>query len=108
MTNIKVPEIYEFLKDEESSLNTARTLILFGRNVSTYKFALCETLMKFNSINELRYDDIKEPFVKSLLSHYEKNPKQFKAGENALTRSMDQYLRSDISLTELLKNAEYK
>lgn len=106
MTDIKVPEIYEFFKDEEGSLNTARTIILFGRNVSTYKFALCDTLMKFGARDDLKYADIREPFLKSLLSHYENNPKQFSGGENALTRSMDQYLKNEMSFTDLISNAE--
>ena len=37
--NDKEKEIYDFINEDSDPLNTLRTILLFGRNVSTYKFA---------------------------------------------------------------------
>ena len=106
MSNIKVKEVSEFLHEDSDSINTLRTLVLFGRNVSTYKFALCHTLMNLSSRSELSYEDIKDPFMRIIVDHYKKNPNQFNAGENKLTAQIALYIKDSCSWDELLTVAE--
>ena len=84
------PIINEFDKSDISDLAALRTIILFGRNVSTYKFALCSALLKENTVSELRYTDIRDNFLKELITHYNRNSSQYQAGGNQLTNASDQ------------------
>ncbi|MGF1790962.1 hypothetical protein L4D21_10160 [Photobacterium profundum] len=100
-STIKKSEIKTFLDKDDSTLNTFRTLTLFGKNAATYKFALCHALLKQSGqSSEVRYEDVQENFLRELVRHYENNPHQFARRENALTRQIDQYLASDKSASE--------
>ena len=55
---IKKLDIKKFLEEGASALNTIRSIIIFGRNESTYKFILCHALMKQEPTNSLSYDDL--------------------------------------------------
>lgn len=90
------------LFSEESIL---RTLILFGRNVSTYKFALADVLLSKDISTSLSYTDIRDDFVLSLYKHYQSNPHQYQAGENSLTRAFDDYAQNN-EWNKLVKVAE--
>lgn len=92
MTGIKKEEIKSFIDVDSSALTTVRTLMLFGRNTATYKFALCHALTKQPAKNSVSYDDLRDDFLKELLSHYRGNPHQFNSGENIITKSFDIYL----------------
>ncbi|WP_456383464.1 hypothetical protein [Persephonella sp.] len=92
--NIKKLEIREYLEEELNALNILRSIILFGKNSSTYKFALCHTLLLQEPKETLKYEDIRDFFLEELLRHYKNNPKQFLRGETGLTRAFDEYLKS--------------
>lgn len=109
--SIKKQEIQSFLDKESSTLNTFRTLTLFGKNAATYKFALCHALMKqTGKTSEVRYEDLQEDFLLELVFHYENNPHQFAQTKNALTSKIDEYLGSDRSASDwnLLNKAASK
>lgn len=99
------PIIQEFYSSDKSVVSTIRTIVLFGRNVSTYKFALARTLLNLKPQNFIAYEDLRDEFLKSLLSHYQKNPHQYQGGENSLTKAFDQY-KIDCNWNDLLKIAE--
>ena len=94
MTEITKREIKSYLEEESSSLNTFRTLILFGKNSATYKFAFCHSLLKISARNEVKYDELRDEFVKELISHYEQNPHQFQSESTVLTKAMSLFLQS--------------
>ncbi|MBT7788618.1 MAG: hypothetical protein HN757_07040 [Calditrichaeota bacterium] len=109
MSNITKPDIKNYLETQSSSINTFRTLILFGRNTATYKFAFCDALLKLNPANEIRYDDLRDNFMKELVSHYKDNRNQFNSGPTNLTKAMDNFLLSSPDESEwqkLMKVAE--
>lgn len=85
------PIIKEFIERETSPVSTLRTILLFGRNVSTYKFALADTLLKAKANSILSYQDLRDSFLNSLYEHYIKNPHQYQAGSNAITKAFDQF-----------------
>jgi len=74
------PIIKNYVEEEISSFSTLRTILLFGRNVSTYKFALADTLLKSPAKSTLSYKDLRDSFLKSLYKHYIINPNQYQGG----------------------------
>ena len=99
------PIIQDFNTSENSVNSTLRTIILFGRNVSTYKFALASSLLKLKPKNFITYEELRDEFLNSLLTHYKKNRNQYQAGENSLTRAFDKYILDD-NWNDLLISAE--
>src|SRR5215213_8860214 len=93
MSEIRKKAIADFAA-EGDALNTVRTILLFGNNVSTYKFALCSALMELDPTNEVRFQDLRDPFLKQMLRHYSDNPNQYTGGTNSLTAAFDTYLES--------------
>jgi len=85
------PIIKEFADKEISPISTLRTILLFGRNVSTYKFALADTLLHSPANSILSYQDLRDSFLKSLYDHYIINPHQYQGGSNTITRAFDQF-----------------
>jgi 5-methylcytosine-specific restriction endonuclease McrA len=109
MSRIKKGNIQSFLDTEASALNTFRTLVLFGKNTATYKFALCDALLKHDAKSELYYHDLRDDFVNELVRHYKDNPNQFVRGDTLLTKAMSGYLSSSQDspdFDELMKVAE--
>ena len=85
------PIIKNYVEEEISPFSTLRTILLFGRNVSTYKFALADTLLKSPANSTLSYKDLRDSFLKSLYKHYIINPNQYQGGSNSITRAFDQF-----------------
>ena len=55
-----------------------RAIILFGRNVASYKFALARSLAEVagNQSDLIRLDELAEPFARHLCSHLKSAPVQ--------------------------------
>ncbi len=54
-----------------------RSIILLGRNVASYKFALAKTLLEIDNQNTLiRLEDLALPFAKNISEHLRSNDKQ--------------------------------
>ncbi len=83
--------IFQFNEDENNPLTTIRTILLFGNNVSTYKFALCSALMKHSPKNELKFSDLRDDFILDLYNHYSNCTEQWTGGSNSITRAFDEY-----------------
>jgi 5-methylcytosine-specific restriction endonuclease McrA len=97
--------IHEFYTEKNDPINTFRTILLFGKNVSTYKFALCSALLSQNTKSEIRYSDLTNSFLNELYRHYEVAPQQWTGGANIVTNSFDKY-KEDGNWDELVKVAE--
>jgi hypothetical protein len=109
MTEIKNVNIHGFINTDESTLNTFRTLLLFGKNSATYKFAFCDALLKQHAKSHISYQDLLSDFVLALYQHYKVTPNQFQKGTNKLTQCMDEYQVSGEASSNwerLLKTAE--
>ena len=72
----KNEKVRRFVLDEKGELTGIRSVILFGRNVMSYKFALCDALLKLPAKDTYKYEDILPHFIDSFLPHVEKYPKQ--------------------------------
>lgn len=68
----------EFYQVEPSVENYWRSIILFGRNVASYKFALAKSLYELNKAeNDLvKIEELAEPFSRHLCEHLKLAPKQ--------------------------------
>lgn len=55
-----------------------RSIILFGRNVASYKFALARSLIEMVQNNDdlIRLDDLAEPFARHICQHIKDAPVQ--------------------------------
>ena len=73
--------------DKNSTLDTYwRSIILLGRNVASYKFALARSLLELdNNSSEILLDEIALPFAKNICSH-------LKTGDKQITSSSSQFL----------------
>lgn len=68
----------EFYEIEPTTENYWRAVILFGKNVASYKFALAQSLIDLHATpNDLiTLEQLAEPFSKNLCSHLLHSPKQ--------------------------------
>ena len=68
----------EFLQNGPTADNYWRSIILFGRNVVSYKFALAKSLLEFKERgNELiTLEELAEPFSKNVCTHLASVQKQ--------------------------------
>lgn len=106
---IKKKEVRDFVDSEVSNQNIFRTLIVFGKNVATYKFAFCHALLHSKPKSEIYYHELRDDFLQELISHYSQNTHQFTKSSNTLTNAMDIYLASSKSQNDwasLVKVAE--
>ena len=66
----------EFYEIEPTLENYWRSIIVFGRNVASYKFALAKALydLKASSNDLITMEQLAQPYVKHLLEHLKKQP----------------------------------
>ena len=76
-----------FYEIEPSLENQWRAIILFGRNVASYKFALGKSLLELapESGDLVKLEDLAEPFARHLCEHLARSDKQAtSASSNAI------------------------
>ncbi|MGR5301633.1 hypothetical protein [Vibrio alfacsensis] len=68
----------EFYEIEPTNENYWRAVILFGKNVASYKFALAQSIIELHAKpNDLiTLEQLAEPFSKNLCAHLQHSPKQ--------------------------------
>lgn len=69
----------EIFQEEHPSLESYwRSIILFGRNVASYKFALAKSLLEIapSQRNSITLEELADPFAKCLCEHIASAPKQ--------------------------------
>src|SRR3954451_12639042 len=74
----KIAAMIEFLERDRTPENYWRSVILFGQNVASYKFALAKSLIELSSREqeEVRPEDLAEPFSRHIIEHLAISPKQ--------------------------------
>ena len=84
----------EVFKEQYPSLESYwRSIILFGRNVASYKFALAESLLELAPIGKtiITLDELAVPFSKYLCQHIENSPKQATSQKSQFLDACKQY-----------------
>ena len=82
--------IHDYIHQDISPASTLRTIVLFGKNTSTYKFALTDTLLKQSATSTLSYEDLRTGFLTELYKHYIHNPHQYQSGANSITNAFQE------------------
>lgn len=81
-----------------------RSIILFGRNAASYKFALAKSLLELSEKNEvnIRLEDLAEPFSRHICQHLEKAQIQGTSKTSKFLSGCKDYNDGRISKGELL------
>src|SRR4051794_19449511 len=84
-----------------------RAVILFGRNVASYKFALANSLIEFAGQGKdfVPLEELARPFSRHICQHLEANDKQ---GTSAKSRFLDvcrQFNRGEVTGERLIDSA---
>jgi hypothetical protein len=94
-----------FYEVEPSIENYWRSIILFGKNVASYKFALAKALydLRDKHNNLILLEELAEPYVKHILEHLKYNPKQITSKSSLFLESCNKYNSNEISYDELIQ-----
>lgn len=96
----------QFLNEEKGEFSEVRTVLIFGRNSSTYKFAFCHALLQQNAVNSLKYQDIKGPMLDIFIERYKAEKRQFTQESTNFTQALDKFLLGSIDREKLDAEAE--
>lgn len=82
-----------------------RSIILFGRNVASYKFALAKALLEQvqTGASFVRMDDLAPDFAKHLCQHLEMAPKQVTSSSSKFLEACREYNLGEISKDQLVE-----
>lgn len=85
-----------------------RTLILFGKNSATYKFAFARTLLELagRETTAITLADLAEPFARHVVDHLRAHDKQGSAGSSRFLAACRQFLAGQASRERLLQQTE--
>lgn len=95
----------QIFQEEHPSLESYwRSIILFGRNVASYKFALAKSLLEIipTEKTELTLEELALPFSKHLCEHLKNAPKQSTSARSQFLKACKNYNLGRISQDELI------
>ncbi len=95
----------EFYEVEPTLDNYWRAIILFGRNVASYKFALARSLYELNTVSDdlVSMDLLAEPFSRHICNHLTHSPKQITSSSSKFLEACKGYNDSVVSQDELIQ-----
>lgn len=99
MSNIEV------FQEEYPSLESYwRSIILFGRNVATYKFALAKSLLEIAPTGKTKIvlEDLAVPYSRHLCEHLNESPKQITSNSSEFLETCKGYNKGNINYDELI------
>lgn len=91
----------DFLECQPSRENYWRSIILFGRNVASYKFALALLEFKDRKDDLVTLEDLALPFARHVCGHLAHSPKQSTAPSSRFLNACDQFNTGKMSETQL-------
>ena len=94
----------KFYQVEPTLENYWRSIILFGNNVASYKFALAKALyeLKANSDDLITLDKLAEPFSRHLCEHLTHSPKQITSKSSRFLETCVQFNQGTSSKDNLI------
>lgn len=95
----------EFYEVEPTLDNYWRAIILFGRNVASYKFALAQSLYELHAVpNDLvTMEQLAEPFSRHLCEHLEHSPKQITSQSSTFLSYCTSYNNGELNQEQLIQ-----
>lgn len=96
--------IVKFQEHHPSIESYWRSIILFGRNVASYKFSLAETLLELSKEGKsnIRLDELAIPYSKYICKHIKESPKQTTSPNSKFLNACLDYTKDNISHNELV------
>jgi hypothetical protein len=84
--------------------NYWRSVILFGQNVASYKFALAKSVIELSAREqqEVRLEDLAEPFSRHLIEHLAIAPKQATSSSSRFLDACRKFASGEISKDEVI------
>jgi len=75
---LAVRRVSEFIEATPTPQNYLRSIVLFGRNVASYKFALAKSLFDIGGtgVEVVTLEDLATPFSRHLCEHLKEAPRQ--------------------------------
>ena len=85
--------------------NYWRSIILFGRNVASYKFALAKSLLEFRERGSdlISLEELAEPFSRNVCSHLAAAPKQATSPSSKFLNTCKLFNEGEISGSQLIE-----
>ena len=95
----------EFLQYSPTLDNYWRSIILFGRNVASYKFALAKSLLEFRERGNdlITLEELAEPFSRNLCSHLAAAPKQATSPSSKFLNTCKSFNEGEIYGSQLIE-----
>src|ERR1019366_1040094 len=93
-----------FLDRDPTLENYWRSVILFGQNVASYKFALAKSLIELSGSGEqtITLEQLAEPFSRHIVEHLSGAPKQATSVSSRFLDSCKRFSTQEISKDELI------
>lgn len=94
----------EFYQVDPSLSNYWRAIILFGRNVASYKFALAKSLyeLKTKPNDLVTLEELAEPFSRHLCEHLTHSPKQITSSSSKFLDACNRFNAGEIEQSSLI------
>src|SRR5215469_15890882 len=94
----------EFLERQRTTENYWRAVILFGKNVASYKFALAKSLIELSALEKeaVSLEDLSEPFSRYIVEHLSKAPKQATSASSRFLDCCRKFAADELSKDELI------
>lgn len=104
----RIPEITEFQEVCPSPESYWRSVIIFGRNVASYKFAFAESLIELaaQGKSSVTLADLSDPFSRHICEHIRAVPKQTTSSTSRFLDACSQFNAGAISHDQLLETTE--
>ena len=95
----------DFLAASPTLDSNWRAVVLFGRNVASYKFALAETLLEMadRADDRVRLDDLAAPFARYLCAHLSRNDKQTTSQSSQFLEACRAFNKGDLPEDKLVQ-----
>jgi len=95
----------EFYEVTPTLDNYWRSIVLFGRNVASYKFALAKALLEFQGRGDdlIRLDELARPFARNICEHLAHSPKQATSSSSKFLDNCRDFNEGNVTQDELDK-----
>jgi len=95
----------EFIQEDLTRESNWRGIVLMGRNVASYKFALAESLLNINKTDQeiVKLEDIAIPYSAAICRHLKSAERQITARSSRFLQACRQFNSGEITHDELIE-----